>query len=163
MTSPEHARIEDLASYAAANGWTYQPAAEPPALSGDMWEYATAGNVQDRVAGPDWEVGRIVGGARKAENVRQNGIVTIRTSVSVNVPVNSINLGYLAIRLPRQLPHFLLDARSNNGILSSLQHQPQRKQRLSLEGDFDSHFHLFAPRGMSATLCTSSRPTSWVC
>ncbi|MDQ1178333.1 hypothetical protein QE416_003069 [Microbacterium sp. SORGH_AS 421] len=99
VTTPEPARVDDLASFAAANGWTYQPTAEPPALSGDMWEYATAGNVQDRIAGPGWEAGRIVGGARKAENVRQSGIVTIRTSVSVNVPVKSINLGYLAIRL----------------------------------------------------------------
>ncbi|MDQ1174374.1 hypothetical protein QE430_002681 [Microbacterium testaceum] len=147
MTDTARNRIEDLAAFAAANGWTYQAAAEPPALSGDMWEYATAGNVQDRIAGADWEVGRIVGGARKAESVRQSGIVTIRTSVSINVPVKSINLGYLAIRLPRQLPHFVLDARSNNGILSSLQHQPRRNQRLSLEGDFDTHFHLFAPKG----------------
>lgn len=146
-TIPEPARIDDLAAFAAANGWTYQPTAEPPALSGDMWEYATAGNVQDRIAGADWEAGRIVGGARKAENVRQNGIVSIRTSVSVNVPVRSINLGYLAIRLPRHLPHFVLDARSNDGILSSLQHRPQRTQRLSLEGDFDTDFHLFAPKG----------------
>ncbi len=66
-TIPEPARIDDLAAFAAANGWTYQPTAEPPALSGDMWEYATAGNVQDRIAGADWEVGRIVGGARKAK------------------------------------------------------------------------------------------------
>lgn len=147
MTDTEPARIDDFASFAAANGWTHQPTAEPPALSGDMWEYATAGSVQDRIAGPGWEVGRIVGGARKAETVRRSGVVTIRTSVSVNVPVKSINLGYLAIRLPRQLPHFVLDARSNDGILSSLQHRPQRNQRLSLEGDFDTHFHLFAPKG----------------
>ena len=140
-------RIGDLRAFAATNGWLYEPTADPPALSGDLWENVTAGTVHDRVSGDGWEAGRIVGGSRTAERVHRSGGVTITTRVSVNVPTKSIDLGYLAIRLPLRLPHLVLDARENDGILSSLQHQPRRSQRLRLEGDFDLHFHLFAPKG----------------
>lgn len=140
-------RIDDLQTFAATNGWSYEPTADPPALLGDLWENVTAGTVHDRVWGEGWEAGRIAGGSRTAERVRRSGNVTITTRVSVTVPVTSIDLGYLAIRLPRPLPHLVLDARGNDGILSSLPHRPRRTQRLSLEGDFDTHFHLFVPKG----------------
>lgn len=63
--------------------------------------------------------------------------------------------GYLAIKLNRKLPHMLLDAKSNN--LSWMQQMIQDKeaglsanfskdQILSLEGDFNNYFTLFAPR-----------------
>jgi hypothetical protein len=58
------------------------------------------------------------------------------------------NWGYLALRLERRLPHMVLDARGNNGILggSSLPTSFRRDQRLSLEGDFDKYFTLYCPR-----------------
>ena len=56
--------------------------------------------------------------------------------------------GYLALRLERKLPHMVLDARSNNGLLggSNLPTSFRRDQRLSLEGDFDKYFTLYCPR-----------------
>lgn len=66
----------------------------------------------------------------------------------VSTPERSIELGYLAITLPRRLPQMILDARSNDhGPFSSLMHRPQSDQVLSLEGDFDRHFRLYVPRG----------------
>ena len=52
---------------------------------------------------------------------------------------------YLAVTLPAVLPHLILDATSNNGIGSDLPARIERVQRLSLEGDFDRWFHLYAP------------------
>lgn len=55
--------------------------------------------------------------------------------------------GYVALRLPRRLPHMLLDARGNNSILgSNVPIAFDRSQVLSLEGDFDRHFTLYCPK-----------------
>lgn len=137
----------DLAAFAAANGWGYDAEAVPPALGGDLWEQATSGVVHDRVSGPGWEAGRLTGGSRTASRTEQRGAWTVTTSVSVSTPQRSLDLGYLAIELPRKLPHLVLDATRNDGFLSSLQHVPRAGQALSLEGDFDRHFRLYVPRG----------------
>lgn len=58
------------------------------------------------------------------------------------------SFGYIRIPLTRTLPHMVLDARSNNffGALSNLPDTFHRDQTLSLEGDFDKHFTLYAPK-----------------
>jgi hypothetical protein len=54
--------------------------------------------------------------------------------------------GYLAFKLDRKLPQMVLDARANDGILSSnLPTRFNRDQHLSLEGDFDKYFTLYCP------------------
>ena len=153
MTSPlvgaEYLASSDgLPAFARANGFEYTPEAAPPALGTGLWEQVSSGTVRDRVSGSGWEAGRITGGSRSASRTEQRGGWTVTTSVSVSTPERSIELGYLAITLPRQLPHMILDARSNDhGPFSSLLHRPQGDQALSLEGDFDRHFRLYVPSG----------------
>lgn len=58
--------------------------------------------------------------------------------------------GYVAITLDRRLPHLLLDARANNSSVfgirtSNLPVDLARDQRLTLGGEFDEHFILYAP------------------
>ena len=58
--------------------------------------------------------------------------------------------GYVAITLDRRLPHLLLDAKANDSSVfglrtSNLPVDLARDQRLSLGGEFDEHFTLFAP------------------
>lgn len=55
--------------------------------------------------------------------------------------------GFIRILLDRHLPHMVLDAKANNlfGRVSNLSSGFGRDQRLSLEGDFDKHFSLYAP------------------
>jgi hypothetical protein len=60
--------------------------------------------------------------------------------------------GYVAITLDRRLPHLLLDAKANDrsvfGIkTSNLPVDLARDQRLSLGGEFDDKFSLYAPSG----------------
>lgn len=58
--------------------------------------------------------------------------------------------GFAALRLPARLPHILLDARSQNGLLTSSLpglSAPAEAQRFGLEGDFDRHFALHCPVG----------------
>ncbi|MFH6680807.1 hypothetical protein [Clavibacter michiganensis] len=52
---------------------------------------------------------------------------------------------YVAVTLPVPLPHLLLDATVNDARGGDLPASVRRGQRLSLEGDFDRHFRLYAP------------------
>ncbi len=59
--------------------------------------------------------------------------------------------GYICIRLERNVPHMVLDAMHNNTTLfgfslSNLPTSFDKDQTLSLEGDFNSHFTLYAPK-----------------
>ena len=56
-------------------------------------------------------------------------------------------MGYVQLALPRRLPHMVLDSKKNNlfGHFSNIPYGFTGDQRLSLEGDFDEYFTLFAP------------------
>lgn len=59
--------------------------------------------------------------------------------------------GYISISLERNLPHMVLDGSKNNNKLfglnfSSLPVSFDKNQTLSLEGDFNKYFTLFAPK-----------------
>lgn len=56
--------------------------------------------------------------------------------------------GFVRIQLPRRLPNMLLDAKQNNffgGRMSNLPSSLAGSQKMSLEGDFDKYFTLYAP------------------
>lgn len=55
---------------------------------------------------------------------------------------------FVRIPLERALPHMVLDAKGNNffGLMSNLPDTFGKDQTLSLEGDFDTHFTLYAPK-----------------
>ncbi|WP_336645380.1 hypothetical protein [Microbacterium sp. USHLN186] len=52
---------------------------------------------------------------------------------------------YLMLRLPAPVPHLILGSAKAGGISKQLPVHLEQGQRISLEGDFDRHFHLFAP------------------
>ena len=137
-----------LPAFAHANGLTYEATAKPPALGSSLWEQVSNGTVRNKIAGNGWEAGHVTGGNNTASRTEQVGRWQVTKSVSVNTPTRSIDLGYLAITLPRRLAHMLLDARSNDrGLFSSLLNKPREAQHLALEGDFDTHFRLYVPAG----------------
>ena len=52
------------------------------------------------------------------------------------------------MKLPRRLPHIVLDAKKNNFLgFSNLPDSLAGSQRLQLEGDFNEHFNLYVPKG----------------
>ena len=63
----------------------------------------------------------------------------------------TVSRGYIKIHLNRSLPHIVLDSKKNNinilGVsVSNLPVIYKKDQILSLEGDFDSYFTLYAPK-----------------
>jgi hypothetical protein len=53
---------------------------------------------------------------------------------------------YVRIKLTRRLPNMVLDSRKNNFLGSNLPDTFSRGQTLSLEGDFNNYFTLYAPK-----------------
>lgn len=54
---------------------------------------------------------------------------------------------YIMLKLPRKLPHIVLDARKNNFLgMSSLPVSFKNAQKLQLEGDFNKYFTLYCPK-----------------
>lgn len=58
------------------------------------------------------------------------------------------NWAYIRVKLPRKLPHMVLDAKKNNifGKFSNLTDTFDGSQTLALEGDFNDYFTLYAPK-----------------
>ena len=54
--------------------------------------------------------------------------------------------GFLALALDRSLPHMVLDSLANNGLFGTSLSGYDRKQVLSLEGDFNRYFTLYCPQ-----------------
>lgn len=120
--------------FAAANGLVYVHEITAPAYPGVIFGVGegrrTTGSYR-RVTGPGLEVGLELGGYRYTTGSGKNK--------------STVTWGYAALRLPRRLPHMVLDARGNNGLFSasSLPLSFSRDQVLSLEGDFDRYFTLY--------------------
>lgn len=62
--------------------------------------------------------------------------------------------GYVKIKLPKTLPHLLLDSRDNNymNIFSNLPRKFSSSQIMQLEGDFNNYFTLYVPKGYEKDL-----------
>ena len=77
-------------------------------------------------------------------------IANLRCDISSGRKNQTIERGYIKIKLNRKLPHIVLDSISNNfnllGLsISNLPVAFKNDQKMSLEGDFNSHFTLYAP------------------
>lgn len=66
---------------------------------------------------------------------------------------------FMEMRLPRALPHLMIDARRNGSLRSLL----PGTQRLSLEGDFDRYFTVYVPQGYERDALQLLTPDVMVC
>lgn len=142
-------RGDALQAFAEANALLYEPSAAVPPYGGALFEYLENASVSDRFSGTVdgrlFDVGTVTGTVGGSQSRMTSGGVQITTSYT---STRRATHGYLVIRLDRALPHIVLDATQNDRTFGSSIPMPiARDQRLSLEGDFDSHFHLYCPTG----------------
>lgn len=127
-----------LDRFARANGFTYRPEVPSPVLPGMIFNRPgeTASRVTDVLT-------------RRVPSALTIANHTATIGSGRNAKVHT--WGYVDIRLEAVLPHIVLDARANNSIRRPrLPMAFASSQRLSLEGDFDSHFALSCPDGYEA-------------
>lgn len=122
-----------LVLLARENGWDHESVAHPP--RGALFAFGAERTVHDRMR------------LRRAPRVE---IADYSVRVDNGKSSTTVRYAYLAIALPQALPHIVLDAvATSRGRRSPLVLSDgfAPDQRLSLEGDFDEHFRLFAPKG----------------
>ncbi len=119
-----------LSKFAACNGGSYIYKQKDPAFSGMIFDEGDSRVLKNAVAFPD--------GVQIGEYQYMTGSGKSR---------QSHNWGFVSCKLPRRLPNMVLDSKKNNifGLVSNLPDSFGSGQKLSLEGDFDKHFTLYAP------------------
>ncbi|CAN5629737.1 hypothetical protein BH10ACT7_BH10ACT7_16520 [soil metagenome] len=146
------AALPDRKAFAAANGLSFEPIDVPTGFGGAVFEYLQNKRVTDRFvasSGPAFEVGNLTGSLGGSQPwLGTNGMVTTSfTSTEVRT------YGYMAMQLERALPQLVLDSTRNDSTFrsvaggSSIPMPIAGGQRLTLEGDFNNHFALYAPAG----------------
>ncbi|MGN6503363.1 MAG: hypothetical protein ACTHKX_10755 [Pseudolysinimonas sp.] len=118
--------------FARANGMVFSPLDPNPAYPGMIFQHGDSRQAVDHLRSADgrfFDFGnyRYTTGSGKNRSTR--------------------TWGFLAFHLDRRLPNMLLDSKANNGLFgSNLPASFDKNQILSLEGDFDSYFTLYAPK-----------------
>ncbi|MCJ1708488.1 hypothetical protein [Microbacterium sp. VKM Ac-2923] len=128
------ARRYRLYRFARANGMTWHPGYTDPPLPGMIFALGHDRGTHDLMR-------------RERPRFVEVANYTYETGSGKNKQTH--RWGYAALRLDTPLPHIVLDAVGNNGLFggSNLPVSFGRRQRLSLEGDFDRHFALYCPEG----------------
>jgi hypothetical protein len=120
-----------LARFAKKNNATYNCKVKDPSISGMLFDLGHTRILKDGITFQNGvQVGafKFVTGSGKSQQTH--------------------NWVFASMPLPRKLPHMVLDAKKNNifKVISNLPESLDKNQRLSLEGDFDQHFTLYAPK-----------------
>ena len=126
------ARWLRLDRFARANGFVFSPSSPNPAYPGAIFSIGSSRTAVEHLRTAD---GRFL----------DFGNYRYTTGSGKNRRTHT--WGFLAIQLDRRLPHMVLDAKANNGLLggTNLPATFDKNQILSLEGDFDEHFTLYCP------------------
>lgn len=139
-----------LAVWLAGTVWLRRWAKRPPSPRARLAEWrqsltALANGYESRPSdGPTFR-SLITAGNRRAREYPRFVAHGIEFGNIVHGSARSAGWHYLAVRLPAPLPHLILDATTNNGLRSDLPTGVDRGQRISLEGDFDRWFQVYAP------------------
>lgn len=131
-----------LSQFATANGLGYEPVPERrPSYPGVIFGGVGSSGVYNHL----WSTSTSffdLGNYRE----ETGSVESTDDGVTTTTPIFR-HYGFLAIRLDRKLPHMLLDAKSNNGMLGGIGSRVNLAQTLRLEGDFNDHFTLRYPAG----------------
>jgi hypothetical protein len=129
----EHYR---MSRFAWDNGLTYTPDSYKPRYRGLLFNNLPA-HVYNHLTpktGRYFNIG----------NVRYGGSTTSTTDRAIT---EIGNRGFLAIHIGGALPHIVLDAKANDGVMGGIGLQLGDQSTFSLEGDFSRHFTLYCPPG----------------
>ncbi|NLT31286.1 MAG: hypothetical protein GXX86_12670 [Propionibacterium sp.] len=128
--SDSHAAWAKIARFAEANGLSYRHRSTNPSYPGLIFGLGSDRASHHHVLG---STGAFADAGR----------YTYVTGSGKNRSTHTWH--FAAFRLPRPMPHLLLDAKSNNMLGSNLPISLRRDQRVSLGSPFDDHYTLYAP------------------
>lgn len=130
-------RYVRLDRFASVNGMKFIPDTRYPAHTGMIFNIGTESRAREQLIG-----------------ITDRHIEVANYSCKVGSGKNKhiVDYGYIMVQLDRKLPHIVLDSHKNNrklfGIsVSNLPITFNKGQKLALEGDFNSFFDLYVPKG----------------
>lgn len=120
-------------NFAHDNNLTYLHKEVSPEYQGVIFSSGSQRRLYDRFCSDDFEIGNY------------------KYTVQHGKSSTTYKYGYIRIKLERNVAHMLLDGKSNNmnilgASISNLPITMNKDQTLSLEGDFNEHFTLYAPK-----------------
>lgn len=120
-----------LSAFARDNGWQFTHCTKTIQRAGSLFENGAYCVIENHFVTPKFEVG-------------QCAFLLERDKTETAYKVRH----FFGLYLPKALPHLLVNAKDNqNDVpLSWLSHTDEKVSKLSLEGDFDRYFTLYAPR-----------------
>ncbi|MBO9578200.1 MAG: hypothetical protein J7480_05465 [Microbacteriaceae bacterium] len=126
-------KLYRLWSFAAANRLVYYATGDGPGYPGAIFNRGHGQRITDHLV-------------RATGRTLDYGNYTYTTGSGKNQTTHS--WWFLALRLDRALPHMVLDSRANNALFgaTNLPVTFAKDQTLRLEGDFNEHFTLYAPK-----------------
>jgi hypothetical protein len=127
----------EISRLAEANGWSYVYYKANTHFAGILFTAGHHYRFTNVVNGPGFQVGQCKFKTGSGRSERE------------------YHYAYLAIPLQRELPNMVLDSKSNNYQLlgmeiSNLPETLNKDQVISLEGDFDKYYTLYAPKDYDA-------------
>ena len=135
-----YAKAVKLSQFAAANGWYYTRRIANPPYNGMIFQQGYGRHTSNTIS------------MTSTETIEgfEMGDYEYTTGSGKNRQVH--NWFYMCVEMDRQLPHMVLDSRANNltlfgkDIATNLPASFSKDQVLRLEGDFNDHFTLYAPK-----------------
>lgn len=123
--------------FAAANGLDYRAEVPKPGLPGSAF----------RVNGED----RVITDLFSTRDGRPVQFGNYRAEIGSWAAPRRVRIGFIRMMLDHPMPHFVLFGGGGLGkVADPLSGLFGRRQAVSLEGDFDRHFRVFAPEGYGA-------------
>lgn len=127
-----------MVSFAKDNGLVYTPSTSGYHREGIIFNRGRLQKITDLFAS-------------SSDNGPEYEFANYECTIGTNSDKKVIRDSYIRIKLKRQLPHIVLDAKEDNlrffgKDYSDLPVEFNKDQKLSLEGDFDKYFTLYAPQ-----------------
>ena len=122
-----------LETFAKANGLKFSPSDSNPQYPGAIFNQGDS---------------RLVTNHLTSATDRFLDIGNYQYSTGSGKSRSTHNWGFMALHLDRKLPNMVLDSKANNGLFggTNLPAYFDKKQILSLEGNFNEYFTLYCPR-----------------
>jgi len=122
--------IARMKRFAEANDAVYTNDMSAPSMNGMIFDEGHSRILEDSLA---FKSGIELGNYRFTKGTGKNS--------------RTYNYSFARVSLGRNLPHMVLDAKRNNFFGTNLPDTFSKEQRLVLEGDFNTHFDVYAPSG----------------
>lgn len=149
-----------MSKFAAANGFTFTPNFHTvQGETGSVFSYGfdrETGNIlSGKIGDFSFREGTFKYETGDDNSFRSTSFISFGTTSSNDTPQSQTHyLEFMCIELPRKLPQIIINSKKAQALSTFY----SNSQKISLEGDFDKYFNVFAPANYERTTLTILTP-----